>query len=349
MATKEAKYSSEELRVILEDSRITTSTEVPEANYVLSIDNVGFFARDDIHAIKAKQKAGKTSTLKVILSTLMGGSLFRLKSLLQEAKVVYFDTEQSRQDTKQILSDVEDLTGLEPDYLDNHLSLHSLRRYSPDQLRHLLIQALGDNHPDVVIIDGLVEMVLSFNDEEESKKLIQSLLVLAEKYHSAIIVVLHTNKNEDDHHMRGHLGTMLAQKAASVLECSNNNGVITVKCTEVRHKEIPTWSIRYDEEGHLQDADILQAEQTKKVKATKEKRRHEEAEQKRKHRMEACIRILDEEGGSMLRKNLVNSLMIVLGEGHSVIQAFIKTQIEAGNLYMVNGNIQSEQNSLLSV
>ena len=260
-----------------------------------------------------------------------------------------FDTEQSRQDTKQILSDVEDLTGLEPDYLDNHLSLHSLRRYSPDQLRHLLIQALGDNHPDVVIIDGLVEMVLSFNDEEESKKLIQSLLVLAEKYHSAIIVVLHTNKNEDDHHMRGHLGTMLAQKAASVLECSNNNGVITVKCTEVRHKEIPTWSIRYDEEGHLQDADILQAEQTKKVKATKEKRRHEEAEQKRKHRMEACIRILDEEGGSMLRKNLVNSLMIVLGEGHSVIQAFIKTQIEAGNLYMVNGNIQSEQNSLLSV
>ena len=91
MATKEAKYSSEELRVILEDSRITTSTEVPEANYVLSIDNVGFFARDDIHAIKAKQKAGKTSTLKVILSTLMGGSLFRLKSLLQEAKVVYFD------------------------------------------------------------------------------------------------------------------------------------------------------------------------------------------------------------------------------------------------------------------
>ena len=340
MDDSKKKYSREELRGILEDSRITTSTEVPEADYVLSIDNVGLFARDDIHAVKAKQKAGKTSALKVILSVLMGGSLFRLKSISQEAKVVYFDTEQSQQDTKQILSDVQDLTGVESDYLDSHLSLHSFRRYLPDQLRHLLTQALDDNHPDVVIIDGLVEMVKSFNDEEEAKQLIQDLLVLAEKCHCAIIVVLHTNKNEEDHNMRGHLGSILAQKAATVLECSNNGGVITVKSTEVRHQEIPTWSIQYDAEGHLQDADTIHEEIKQQVKANKEKRRQKDADKKIEKRMEACKRILYEEGGSILRKNLVNRMMEVLGEGHSVIQTTIKEQIETGNLSVVNGSIQ---------
>ena len=334
------RHSDEELREILASSRITTTTEVAEENYVMKVDDVGIFAKEDIHAIKAKQKAGKTSALKVILTALMGGQCFRLTSLVENSKVVYIDTEQSVSDTKLIIDDVKRLSSVQDKYLDSHLFLYSLRKYSPVELRELLCVALEENKPDVVIIDGLVEMVYSFNDEEEAKQVIQSLLILAEKYHTAIIAVLHTNKTTDDHNMRGHLGTMLAQKAATVLECTNDKGLITVRSTEVRHHDMPTWSFHYDSEGHIQSGDALQAQLMAQKEADKLQRKQQEEEKKMQWRMDACRGILSNEQGGMLRKDLVKSMIEKQGEGRSTVQDFIKKQLEAGQLCEVGRYIQ---------
>ena len=345
MTKKEEKneklnQSVEELREILASSRITTTTEVVADDYVMKVDEVGVFAKEDIHAIKAKQKAGKTSALKVILTALMGGQCFRLTSLLESPKVVYLDTEQSKSDAKLIIDHVQVLSDVENEYLDNHLFLYSLRKYSPAELRNLLGAAVEENKPDVVIIDGLVELVKSFNDEEEAKHVIQSLLILAEKYHCAIIVVLHTNKTADDHNMRGHLGTMLSQKAATVLECSNDKGLITVKSTEVRHHDVPSWSFCYNSEGLIQAGDALHAQQMAQRSADRQQKKQREEEQKMQRRMDACSCILSSKNGGMLRKNLVNSMKTALGEGKSTVQEFIKKQLEAGQLCNVDGYIQ---------
>lgn len=343
MKTKNKKPTNEELQAMLEASRVTTSTVVPEEEYLMMIDDYGMFARGDIHAFKAAQKQGKTTALKVILATLIIGALFRLKSLVAEPRIVYFDTEQSLRDVKQILKDVQQMTGVDPDYLDGHVDLYTLRSKSPEELRYLLLKALEDKHPEVVFIDGLVELVHSFNEEAEAKQVIQGLLKLAEIHHCAIIVVLHTNKAEDDHHMRGHLGTMLAQKAATVFECVKSGAVITVKCTDARHHSLPSWSITYDAEGHIQDATTLEEELLQQAKANKEQRKREEAEHKRQSRMESCTRILDEAGGSLPRKELVEKLKEKCKVGHSVLQTFIKEQLESRQLHLVNGKIQTSE------
>ena len=113
---------------MLRETRIRTDTEVPPEEYSLEVDEKGIFALRDIHAIKAKQKAGKTTALKVFIAALLLGVMFRVKSLLEKPRIVFFDTEQSRTDTKRILEDVAQMTGLGPDVIDSQVSLHSLRR-----------------------------------------------------------------------------------------------------------------------------------------------------------------------------------------------------------------------------
>ena len=82
----------EELRRVLRETRIQTDTEVPPEEYSLSVDEKGIFALRDIHAIKAKQKAGKTTALEVMMAALLSGELFRMKSLLEKPNILFFDT-----------------------------------------------------------------------------------------------------------------------------------------------------------------------------------------------------------------------------------------------------------------
>ena len=63
----------ERLRQVLRETRIRSDTEVPPEEYSLEVDGKGIFALRDIHAIKAKQKAGKTTALKVFIAALLLG------------------------------------------------------------------------------------------------------------------------------------------------------------------------------------------------------------------------------------------------------------------------------------
>ena len=100
------EQEKEQLRQVLRETRIRTDTDVPPEEYALSVDDKGIFALRDVHALKAKQKAGKTTALKVFIAALLLGVMFRVKSLLEKPRIVFLDTEQSRTDTKLILEDV---------------------------------------------------------------------------------------------------------------------------------------------------------------------------------------------------------------------------------------------------
>lgn len=332
------------LREILRDTRIRTDTEVPPEEYALEVDGKGIFARRDIHAIKAKQKAGKTTTLKVCIAALLLGVMFRVKSLLEKPRILFFDTEQSRTDSKLILEDVARLTGLESEIIDNQVILQSLRRCDHDQLLPLLRQALEDEKPDVVFIDGIVEFVASFNDESESKELIHELLKLSDDCNCAIVCVLHTNKADEDHNMRGHLGTMLAQKAASVLECKKERGssVITVSCSEARHEEMPDWSITFNEDGCIVDADEQRLQLIEQRKAEQQQKRQEAFEKEKQERLEKCLTILRDKGGAVSRKQLTEILVKVLDRKRPTVSSYISEWLKDKAIFEdSNGFIQA--------
>lgn len=332
----------EQLRQVLRETRIRTDTEVPPEEYALEVDGKGIFARRDIHAIKAKQKAGKTTALKVCIAALLLGLMFRVKSLLVKPRVLYFDTEQSRTDSKLILEDVARMTGLESEIIDSQVILQSLRRCDHDQLLPLLRQALKDENPDVVFIDGIVEFVASFNDESESKELIHELLKLSDDCNCSIVCVLHTNKADEDHNMRGHLGTMLAQKASTVLECKKERGssVITVSCSEARHQEMPDWSITFNEEGCIVDADEQYKQILEQRRVNQQQKRQEAVEKEKQERLEQCLNILRERGGVVSRKQLTEILVKVLNRKRPTVSTYISEWLKDKAIVEVNGMIQ---------
>ena len=336
------EQTREQLRQVLRETRIRSDTEVPPEEYALEVDGKGIFALRDIHAIKAKQKAGKTTALKVVIAALLLGEMFRVKSLLETPRIVFFDTEQNRTDTKQIILDVAQMTGLPSDVIDSQVSLHSLRRIDQEQLLPLLEVVLEEEKPQVVMLDGIVEFVASFNDETESKRLIKELLKLSDQHSCAIICVLHTNKADEDHNMRGHLGTMLAQKSATVLECVKERGsnVITVKCSEARHEEMPEWSITFDAEGHIVDADEQRRQLHEQRKAEQLQKRQEALEKEKQERLEKCLRILDDKGGLISRKQLTEILIKVFDRKRPTVATYISEWLKDGKIVEVNGMIQ---------
>ncbi len=342
MPTAEEQFRQER-RTALQAMRIKSDTEVRPEEPTLSVDDVGFFARADIHAIKGKQKCGKTSALKVCVAAWMKGQQFRVRSEMEAPKVLYLDTEQKQTDVKLIVTDVMDMTGKEAAYVDGHLMVYALRKRDFKQLLDDLRLLIEDEQPDVVIIDGIVEFVASFNDESLAKQLIHELLCISEERNCAMVCVLHTNKADEDHNMRGHLGTMLAQKAGTVLECKKQGGIIVVSCSDARHAEMPDWSLMFDEDGHIIDADERMQQVREQHKAELAQRRQEANEQKVKERTEQALAIIRDNGGYISRKELIAEMEKRTKLDRTTISKFLSQQIKNRVIFENDKNITASE------
>ena len=333
----------DERRGVLASMRVASTTEVEPEVSALTVDDVGLFALSDIHGLKGKQKCGKTTMLKVCLAAWMQGRQFRVQSQLESPRVLYLDTEQKATDVKLIVTDVIQMTGLPAEFVDDHLQVYALRRRDFDLLLDDMRLLISDFRPQVVIVDGIVEFVASFNDESMAKQLIHDLLCISEDHQLAMVCVLHTNKADDDHNMRGHLGTMLAQKAGTVLECKKDKGssIITVSCADARHAEMPEWSIMFDEEGHIVDADERRRQALEQHRQDLQQRRQEATAQKQKERLDYALLCIRDNGGSISRKQLTEILIKKFELERSTVSKFITSQVEAKALYEADKNISA--------
>ena len=163
--------------------------------------------------------------------------------------------------------------------------MYALRPFTSEDKMKSMKELIKDFQPDIVFIDGIVDIMCNFNDVEESKKVIDELMRMSTKEESgknlSIVCVLHTNKATEDHNMRGHLGTMLTQKAGTVLEVTKNkNGIFTVSNTESRNKEVPDWSFCFDNNGDIVDTTEMVKQMTKEQEMKREAEKKAKSEAK---------------------------------------------------------------------
>ena len=307
----------------LEKDLVTSKTEVPPPQPIIEVDGHGIFTKSDIHLVKAKAKAGKTSMLKIVATALILGAYFRLRAVLENLKIVWFDTEQSMADTYRIIADIIRMSGKSPDEVEKRLKVYHLRRYFYDELRNKLVTALNVHKPDVVIIDGVVDMVESFNDERESRQFLRVLLSLSEQFDCSIINVLHTNMSQEVHKPRGHLGTNATNASETVLECEKNNDIFTVKCTDSRHEGMPTWYFMYDANGNIVDGS---EQHSYYVKSEDEKKNAEKSKEVAKQ-VADMLNIINKNGGRMKRSKLKEAMIESCGFHRTRAYGFINEQI----------------------
>ena len=224
----------------LDGYRIATDTEVPEEDFLFRMFDTPCFPRRDITAVTGMEKCGKTFFTSMLIACSMQRQVLALdRNSEQPLRVLWYDTEQSRQSTKSVLTErVGKLAG--SDGADEHVMAFNVRACTYQERVDYLVEAVTAYRPDMVIIDNISDLLPSINDVEHSIALVDLLLQLSGEYDCNITVVIHLNRSGDKRNLRGWLGTEIVHKAFEVFNCAQieDSDVMMVQQTMTRKRKV---------------------------------------------------------------------------------------------------------------
>lgn len=205
---------------ILHKNRVTTKTPLPPMEHLFLMYGKPCFYRGELTANCGKAKSGKTLFLSILMACTMRDQILALERVSDKPiKVLWIDTEQSKQSTQDIqINRIMPLAGLS-DLSDDQFFAYNLRGLGYEMRRKLVEVAIREVQPDLVIIDGIKDLVTDINDAIQATLLMEQMMALAQLHNCCIVNVLHQNKSEADKNMRGSIGTELTNKAFEVFQC----------------------------------------------------------------------------------------------------------------------------------
>lgn len=174
----------EQYRGQLDSHLVRPDADYGEMRPTMLYQGIPCFPRQDLVAITGKAKCGKTWATSILMAAAMwGGEILGMEAAEDLLKVLYVDTEQAAYSTQKVLQRVLKMSTLP--YNDERLQMLNLRRETHDLRLQLLLATMSRMRPDLVIIDGVRDLLLDFNDIEESMTLINRLMKLASWFVSA--------------------------------------------------------------------------------------------------------------------------------------------------------------------
>lgn len=221
--------------------RITAASAIPPHEFLFEWNGIPCFARGELVAVTGKAKSGKTYLNSLLMAACAGDGLLGLSRISEKLlRTVWIDTEQSEDTTCEILRErVGAMTGKIPD--ENLYHVFNLRKIGWKDRMTLVLSAIAICKPDLVIFDGIRDVVGDINDYTEAQHIIGQLLKVASEYKTCIVCVLHQNKAIEDKTLRGALGTELQNKSYETYECSKDpdTRIFTIKQTATRKYDMP--------------------------------------------------------------------------------------------------------------
>lgn len=136
------------------------------------------------------------------------------------------------------------------DMMDS-FDIFNVRAEGYDQRLVMLEAAVHHYKPDLVILDGIRDLVADINDGVVAQDCIERLMHLASDERCCIVCILHQNKSMEDRNLRGWIGTELKNKAFEVYECSKSSErIFTWGQTDTRKYDIlDTLKFAVNDEG----------------------------------------------------------------------------------------------------
>jgi len=135
-------------------------------------------------------------------------------------RVLWYDTEQSDQSTQDILRHrIVPMVEAAGPFQDDQMDIFNVRSLNWEVRRDLLKEAIANSSPDLVIVDGIRDLVNDINDGVLAQEVIEHLMSLAQAHDCCIVCILHQNKGSEDKNLRGWIGTELMNKAFEVYSC----------------------------------------------------------------------------------------------------------------------------------
>lgn len=255
LASEQAQFQDEvtEEKCKYKSHILDLSLPVNEPKYLFSIGGISTIPAGELIGVKGKAKQGKSQFEYVLIAVMLSGrSKGSIRPLQQQYKSLLFDTEQSKVSLKKCCQRALKYANLPIDKNNICFKPFFLRPLSIEERRNVIEDAIKGEHPDIIFIDGVRDLLHDFNSLEESGNLIQWLLQLTAEYGCTIVSVLHQNKAKEDGNMRGHLGTELLNKLTDCFEVSKKDGKFIVTCTDSRNVPCSDFAFSIDVEGNFQ-------------------------------------------------------------------------------------------------
>ena len=222
LATGEVKITEEMIN--LDRFRITSESEIQPKEYTMEFLGRPCFPRKDLSVFAGVAKTGKTFVTSMLMAAATTSedepSVLALKRIRKEPlKVMWYDTEQSLETTKEIMvKRIAKMVG--GTFPDAQFFVFNVRAMTFEERKKMLGVAIESYRPDIVIVDGIADLLPDINDGPEAIKLISELLRLADKNNCNITLNIHLNRSGEKSNLRGWLGSMLLQKAFEVFNCA---------------------------------------------------------------------------------------------------------------------------------
>ena len=222
--------------------------------YTLSFDGIPFAPLGGIHALTGQSGHGKTMLfsqfMAAILNKEFGGLRYDLSDRVPSPSVLYIDTEMEKDSTIAVKNRVCELIGWDAQKARDDFNIIMLRETeeAKDRWRKVLM-AIYERRPTVVFLDGLLDVVRNFNDNEECQRIIYRTMKVATHYKCSVWCLVHQNPGNTTK-LVGHLGSMLERKVTDVFCCiketDDKTGEVTfsVKQTKARGRDVPAWKFR---------------------------------------------------------------------------------------------------------
>lgn len=240
----EASPITPELIDLDQKSRITSKSEIKDEEFLFKFMGEKCFPRKDLTTITGPAKAGKTffSSLLMACSTKEAeGPLLNLERIRREPlKVMWYDTEQSKHTTKKILvKRIGRMIGEEP-FPDERFFVFNVRCFSQQERRAYLPFAINAYRPDIVIVDGIADLLPDINDGPKSLELMEELLKLANTFECNIVLIIHLNRSGEKSNLRGWLGSVMLQKSYEVFNCAkvSQTKILSVEMSTSRNTSL---------------------------------------------------------------------------------------------------------------
>lgn len=220
--------------------RITPDTHIPSHDFLFRWDDRPCFARGELVALTGKAKSGKTFVCSLLMALAIRPQIMGISRLHDDPlRVVWIDTEQSEDSTQEILSHRISKLINQP-IPDDQFFVYNLRRDNWQERFNLANLCIVHAKPDLVIFDGIRDVVGDINNYTEAQNVLEKLLSLASWSGACIVCVLHQNKSIEDKTLRGALGTELQNKSYETYECQKDpdTRLFTLRQTATRKYDI---------------------------------------------------------------------------------------------------------------
>ena len=228
------------------------------------IDGESFVTAHNLSMIQAPPGIGKSSICESILSNVLNKDCDGLGLYVDEEveRAVFFDCERD-------LSLIDESNEVmlkranSKEHNTNAIIVGLRESFSIAEKKQRIIQVVEHIKPQLIMIDGVADLVLDTNGIEHTNNAYLWLMEIIVKYDLAIIVTLHPNKGTTT--ARGHIGSEMLRRCEGVIEVSENlEGIRTMQVTKARRSKKTKASFKWDEDTQMMVSCDVKQGNTKK-------------------------------------------------------------------------------------